>query len=129
VALYATLASNDVDVCLIPEQPFDIDKLCHHIGPVCVFVCACVCARVCCLSSMCMSMCVGVCLVYTGVCLVYIGVCLGSAGSDGDSRRAGETIDRKGHCVIVVAEGAGSEHFEVRWAIVDGQGVWCDVGS
>lgn len=55
VAMYATMASNDVDICLIPEAPFDLDKLCHAIG---------------------------------------------------------DTIDRKGHCLIVVAEGAGSEHFE-----------------
>jgi len=55
VAMYATIASNDVDICLIPEVAFDLDKLCKAIG---------------------------------------------------------DTIDRKGHCLIVVAEGAGSEHFE-----------------
>jgi len=32
VAMYATLASNDVDICLIPEEPFDLDKLCTSIG-------------------------------------------------------------------------------------------------
>ena len=52
--MHATLASNDIDICLIPEQPFDLDKLC-----VCV----------------------------------------------------GEHLDRKGSCMIVVAEGAGTENF------------------
>ena len=28
VAMMATLASNDVDICLLPEMPFDIDKVC-----------------------------------------------------------------------------------------------------
>jgi len=55
VAMYATMASNDVDICLIPEAPFSIDKLCKAIG---------------------------------------------------------DKIDEKGHCLIVIAEGAGSEHFE-----------------
>ena len=32
VAMYATMASNDVDICLIPEAPFSIDKLCKAIG-------------------------------------------------------------------------------------------------
>jgi 6-phosphofructokinase 1 len=54
VALYATMASSDVDICLIPEAPFSVDKLCKVIG---------------------------------------------------------DRIDEKGHCLIVVAEGAGSEHF------------------
>eukprot|EP00802_Teleaulax_amphioxeia_P007567 Tamp_07574.p1 GENE.Tamp_07574~~Tamp_07574.p1 ORF type:complete len:589 (+),score=66.00 Tamp_07574:242-1768(+) len=54
VAMMATLASNDVDICLIPEAPFDLDKLCACIG---------------------------------------------------------ERLDRHGHCIIVIAEGAGAEHF------------------
>ena len=54
VAMYATLASNDVDICLIPEEPFDFDKLCASIG---------------------------------------------------------EHLDRRGFCIIVVAEGAGAGNF------------------
>jgi hypothetical protein len=30
--MMATLASNDVNICLIPESPFDLDKLCEYIG-------------------------------------------------------------------------------------------------
>jgi 6-phosphofructokinase len=32
VAMMATLASNDVDICLIPEAPFCLHKLCACIG-------------------------------------------------------------------------------------------------
>ncbi len=32
MALYATMASSDVDICLIPEAPFAVDKLCQAIG-------------------------------------------------------------------------------------------------
>jgi hypothetical protein len=62
VALYATMASSDVDICLIPEAPFSVDKLCKVIGDridekghclivvaevnVCVCVCVCVCVYV-----------------------------------------------------------------------------------
>jgi 6-phosphofructokinase len=55
VAMYATLATNDVDICLIPEAKFDLDILfeyCHKV------------------------------------------------------------IAEKGHCVLVVAEGAGQDHFQ-----------------
>ena len=30
VAMYSALASNDVDICLIPEAPFSMDKLCEY---------------------------------------------------------------------------------------------------
>ena len=55
VAMHATMAANDVNICLIPEAPFSLDKLCESVGAV---------------------------------------------------------LDRNGHCVIVVAEGAGAEHFD-----------------
>ena len=32
MALYATMASSDVDICLIPEAPFSVDKVCKVIG-------------------------------------------------------------------------------------------------
>ena len=54
VAMMATLASNDVDICLVPELAFDMDKLCVYVG---------------------------------------------------------NRLDLHGHCIIVIAEGAGSEHF------------------
>jgi 6-phosphofructokinase 1 len=54
VAMHATLASNDVDVCLLPEVEFDLDLLMTYVQ---------------------------------------------------------QRLDRRGHCLIVVAEGAGQEHF------------------
>eukprot|EP00277_Geminigera_cryophila_P010553 CAMPEP_0179411468 /NCGR_PEP_ID=MMETSP0799-20121207/3916_1 /TAXON_ID=46947 /ORGANISM="Geminigera cryophila, Strain CCMP2564" /LENGTH=462 /DNA_ID=CAMNT_0021183545 /DNA_START=1 /DNA_END=1386 /DNA_ORIENTATION=+ len=65
VAVMATLASNDVDICLIPEGPFDVDKLCTYIG---------------------------------------------------------QRLDRHGHCIIVIAEGAGTEHFKDADLGVDASG-------
>jgi hypothetical protein len=55
VAVHATLAAGDVDVCLIPEVPFDMDKLFEYVET---------------------------------------------------------NLESKGHCLIVVAEGAGQEYFE-----------------
>mmetsp|Transcript_44200 Transcript_44200/g.105240 ORF Transcript_44200/g.105240 Transcript_44200/m.105240 type:complete len:564 (+) Transcript_44200:56-1747(+) len=55
VSMFATLATNDVDVCLIPESPFQLDLLFKHCH---------------------------------------------------------EVIKQKGHCVLVVAEGAGQDHFK-----------------
>lgn len=55
IAMYATLASNVVDICLIPEEPFELEELFQY---------------------------------------------------------AQEVIKKKGHCLIVVAEGAGQKHFE-----------------
>jgi len=55
IAMYATLASNNVDICLIPEESFELEKLWEYTAKV---------------------------------------------------------IEKQGHCLIVVAEGAGAEHFE-----------------
>jgi 6-phosphofructokinase len=55
VAVHATLAAGDVDVCLIPEVSFDMDKLFEYVET---------------------------------------------------------NLESKGHCLIVVAEGAGQEYFE-----------------
>jgi 6-phosphofructokinase 1 len=54
VAMHATLASNDVDICLLPEVEFDLELLMHYVQ---------------------------------------------------------QCLDRRGRCLIVVAEGAGQEHF------------------